>query len=76
VRRRDDETDRPATPGREEERDEMAQTIVFTCSDCSEEFSEPIQKFLDEPGAFVMAPALCVECGHGLDEYIAENADD
>jgi hypothetical protein len=41
----------------------MATTITFTCSGCSEEFSEPVQAFIDAPGDEILAPALCRACG-------------
>ena len=46
----------------------MATTIIFTCSGCSEEFSESVQAFVDAPRDEALAPALCRNCGHGDDD--------
>ena len=45
----------------------MATTINFTCTECLDDFSEPVQAFIDAPGEEVAAPVLCRECGHGDD---------
>ena len=41
----------------------MATTINFICTNCGEDFSEPVQAFIDQPGDEVQAPALCKDCG-------------
>ncbi len=46
----------------------MARLIRFYCSGCSEEFSEPVQAFVDAPGDEILAPALCSDCGHGAED--------
>jgi hypothetical protein len=46
----------------------MATIITFTCHECGEYFDESVQKFLDEPGESVLAPTLCVDCGHGEED--------
>lgn len=46
----------------------MATTITFVCADCSDEFEEPVQVFVDDPRPTILAPALCVACGHGVED--------
>lgn len=43
----------------------MARLIEFECRDCAGFFTEPVQRFVDEPGDKVAAPMLCEACGHG-----------
>ncbi len=45
-----------------------ATAITFTCYECGEFFDEPIQSFLSESGALVLAPTLCADCGEGVEE--------
>jgi len=41
----------------------MAYEIRFICSECSEDFIEKVQSFVDEPGHTINAPVLCQDCG-------------
>ena len=42
--------------------------LTFTCHDCGEYFVETVERFLNEgreSGEPILAPTLCVDCGHG-----------
>lgn len=45
-----------------------ATRISFVCANCSEEFEEPVQAFIDDRREVVLAPALCRACGHGAED--------
>lgn len=50
----------------------MAERISFICANCSEDFEEPVQTFIDDPREIMMAPALCKECSHGNEDESGE----
>jgi DNA-directed RNA polymerase subunit RPC12/RpoP len=45
-----------------------ATRISFVCANCSEEFEEPVQAFIDDRREVVLAPALCRACGHSAED--------
>jgi actin-related protein len=46
----------------------LSTRISFTCQNCGEDFSETLQAFASQRRAEILAPALCVACGHGAED--------
>lgn len=46
----------------------LQKRIILTCSDCGDDFTETIKTLAVLPREEILAPALCVGCGHGAED--------
>lgn len=57
-----------AEAGKSVEEDIQPAAIRFTCHHCGDFFDEPIEPFIATASVAVLAPTLCVDCGHGEEQ--------
>lgn len=66
------EIDRSIIRQRDAEIDQLrTMPITFTCHQCGEYFVETVERFLNEgreSGEPILAPTLCMDCGHGAED--------